>query len=87
MSTAHQATHDLLPADHRQFLEDKIASLDPIRMEHVIIGTVAPLQLNADRLFKEGISPFLLGIQRDREIEGVSGPATPASAKRKQSAK
>ncbi|MBK6297451.1 MAG: TetR/AcrR family transcriptional regulator [Sphingomonadales bacterium] len=87
ISTAHQATHDLLPADHRQFLEDKLASLDPRRTQNIVYGKVGPLQLNADSLFKEGISMFLLGIRRDREIEGVAGPATPASAKRKRSAK
>lgn len=87
ISTAHQATHDLLPADHRQFLEDKLASLDPRRTENIVYGKVGPLQLNAGSLFKEGMSMFLLGIQRDREIEGVSVPAKGASAKPKRSKK
>ncbi len=78
MSTAHQASHALLPADHRQFLEDKIANLDLDRTQNIVYGKVGPFQLNADRLFKEGLSMFLLGIQRDREIEGVSGSAKPA---------
>ena len=87
MSTANQATHDLLPVDHHQFLEDKLASLDPARTQNIAYGKVGPLQLDAKSLFKEGISLFLLGIQRDREIEGVSAPAKSASTKRKQSAK
>ncbi|MBL0115919.1 MAG: hypothetical protein IPP45_11265 [Sphingomonadales bacterium] len=53
INTAHQATHDLLPADHRQFLEDKLASLDPRRTQNIVYGKVGPLQLNADSLFKE----------------------------------
>nr|WP_321361537.1 hypothetical protein [uncultured Hyphomonas sp.] len=82
ISTAHLASHALLPADHRQFLEDKLASLDPRRTENIIFGKVAPLELNAESLFKEGISLFLLGIQRDREIEGVSAPAKPQNPKK-----
>ena len=72
MSTANQATHDLMPADHNQFYEEKLAALDPVKMEHIIFGKVAPLQLDADSLFNEGMSLFILGINRDREIEGVS---------------
>jgi hypothetical protein len=77
----------LSPADRRQFLEDKLASLDPRRTENIVYGKVGPLQLNADSLFKEGISLSLLGLQRDREIEGVSDRANPAAVKRKRSAK
>jgi len=84
VSSAQEATHDLLPAGHRQFLEDKLASLDPSRTENIVYGKIAPLQLNGDSLFKEGISLFLLGIERDRKIEGVSDAAKPASAKRKR---
>lgn len=87
ISTAHQATHALLPADHRQFLEDKLASLDPRKTEHIVFGKVGPLQLNAEGLFTEGMSLFLLGIKRDREIEGISAPAAPVLAKRKRSTK
>jgi AcrR family transcriptional regulator len=87
ISTAHRATHDLLPSDHRQFLEDKLASLDPRRTQNIVYGKVTPLRLNADSLFEEGISLFLLGIQRDRKIEGVSGPANPTLVKLKRSAK
>jgi AcrR family transcriptional regulator len=87
MSMAHQATHELLPADHRQFLEDKLANLDPSRTENIVFGKVGPLELNADRLFEEGMSLFLLGIKRDREIEGVSVPAQSLPAKRKKSEK
>lgn len=87
ISTAHQATHDLLPADHRQFLEDKLASLDPRRTQNIVYGKVGPLQLNAGSLFTEGMSMFLLGIQRDREIEGISVPVKSASAKPKRSKK
>lgn len=83
ISTAHQATHDLLPADHRQFFEEKLAALDPVRMEHIIFGKVTPLQLNGESLFKEGISLFLLGIERDRKIEGLAGAGKLASAKSK----
>jgi len=72
MTTAHQASHALLPADHRQFLEDKLASLDPTRTENIVFGKVAPLEMSADTLFEEGMSVFLLGMHRDREIEGVS---------------
>ncbi|WP_144097531.1 TetR/AcrR family transcriptional regulator [Croceicoccus sediminis] len=79
MSTAHQATHALLPADHRQFLEDKLASLDPSRTENIVFGKVAPLQLNADRFFEEGMSLFILGIERDRQIEGAADPAKSGS--------
>lgn len=85
MSTANQATQDLLPADHKQFFEEKLASLDPVRMEHIIFGKVVPLQLGADDLFREGMALFLLGIQRDRDIEGVSNPTKSALAKRKRS--
>lgn len=85
MSTANQATHDLMPADHRQFYEEKLASLDPVRMEHIIFGKVAPLQLDAGSLFEEGMSLFLLGMKRDREIEGVVDPAKPARASHKRS--
>jgi AcrR family transcriptional regulator len=85
MSTANQATQDLLPADHKQFFEDKLASLDPVKMEHIIFGKVVPLQLGAQDLFREGMALFLLGIERDREIEGVSGSTKAARAKRKRS--
>ncbi|WP_109807169.1 TetR/AcrR family transcriptional regulator C-terminal domain-containing protein [Sphingosinithalassobacter portus] len=86
ITTAHQASHALLPADHRQFLEDKLASLDPERTQNIVFGKVAPLELNADKLFEEGMSMFLLGIERDRKIEGVSDTAKAAQAKRKTSA-
>ncbi|RYD82890.1 MAG: hypothetical protein EOP84_08760, partial [Verrucomicrobiaceae bacterium] len=59
ISTAHRATHKLLPADHRQFHEGKLASLDPVRMDNLLFGKVAPLELNAERLFKEGMAVFL----------------------------
>lgn len=87
ISTAHQATHDLLPADHRQFLEDKLASLDPRRTENIVYGKVGPLQLNADSLFKEGMSSYLLGIERDRQIEGVSDRTKRPAVEQKRSAK
>jgi len=72
ISTAHIAGHHLLPADNRQFHEEKLASLDPRLTENIVYGKVAPLQFKAASLFREGISLFLLGIQRDRLNEGVS---------------
>ena len=87
VSTAHSATHDLMPADHRQFLEDKLASLDPSRTENIVFGQVAPLELNADGMFEEGINLFMLAINRDREVEGVASAKAPASGKSKKAAK
>lgn len=81
ISTANQATHDLMPADHRQFYEEKLATLDPVRMEHIIFGKVAPLRLEGDELFNEGMSLFLLGMQRDRENEGISDGVKRRSSK------
>jgi hypothetical protein len=71
VNTAHGASHHLFPSEHRQFLESKLASLAPGKYPNIEFAKVAPLQLDGDFAFQEGIELFLLGLQRDRDVKGV----------------
>lgn len=78
-STAHRASIGIFPSEHRQFLEDKIAKFDASRTPNIIYARVSPLMLDGAIELEEGISLFMLGLERDRAKEGVSGSATARS--------
>ncbi|WP_313802461.1 TetR/AcrR family transcriptional regulator [Sphingobium sp.] len=71
ISTAHGTSQKLFPSEHRQFLEEKVAKLDQEKSANILFARVSPLHLDGALAFEEGISLFKLGLQRDREVEGV----------------
>ena len=72
ISTAHTMSHKLFPNEYRQFLEERAAKLDPQKHANMLFAKVSPLELDGNAAFEEGISLFMLGLERDRKREGVS---------------
>jgi len=70
INTAHGTARHVFPAEHRQFLEDKTASLDTDAFPNIFFARRAPLSLSGDIAFEEGTSLYLLGIRS--ELEGHS---------------
>lgn len=66
VSSAHGAVSHRYPGEHREFLEEKTANLDPERFPAIAFTRTSQVSLNAYDAFLEGCSLLLLGLQRDR---------------------
>jgi hypothetical protein len=58
INTAHGASHHIFPSEHRQFLEEKTSKLDVARYPNIHFTKRAPLSMNGDVAFEEGMSLF-----------------------------
>lgn len=78
INTAHRACHELIPKEHRRFLEERIAQLDPEKAPNIMFVNMSPILLLEGRQgFKEGIGLCLLGMEHDRRVEGVADEPVP----------
>jgi AcrR family transcriptional regulator len=62
ITTAHGAAHHIFPKEHRQFIEEKIAKLDPDKYPNIFFAGRAPVQIDGDFAFEEGCRLYMLGI-------------------------
>jgi hypothetical protein len=65
ISSAHSTVRHLFPVDHREFLEEKLAKLDPTKFPTLILTDRAPFSLGGETAFNEGMRLFMLGLQNE----------------------
>jgi len=65
ISSAHSTVRHLFPVDHREFLEEKLAKLDPLKFPTLILTNRAPFSLGGETAFNEGMRLFMLGLQNE----------------------
>lgn len=65
ITTGHSASHHLFPREHRKFLEKRLAKLDPDQFPNIIFARQGPLGIDGSVAFREGLSFFMLGLERD----------------------
>lgn len=73
-SISHGASHHIFPAEHKSFLEEKLASLDAEKYPSLIFSQGGPLSVDGELAFAEGCYLYLIGMET--ELNG-----TPISAK------
>lgn len=71
INTAHGTSHHVFPAEHKQFLEARTASLDVSEFPNIFYALHAPLKLSGETAFEEGINLYLLGIRT--EVARITG--------------
>ena len=71
ISASYKEARHLFPADHRKFLQEKLAKLDPQKFPSMILINCAPISLNAETAFWEGINLFMLGLENELEKPAV----------------
>jgi hypothetical protein len=89
ISASYKAARHLLPGEHRQFLEEKLSKLDPEKFPSMILINCAPISLNAETAFWEGINLFMLGLEHELRTPGPpdrAGAAVAQPRKRRRKA-
>ena len=62
INTAHGTSHHIFPGEHKQFLEEKTATLDAEEFPNIFLARHAPFDLDGRIAFDEGCNLFLLGL-------------------------
>ncbi len=79
ISTGHATARHIHPAEHRKFLEEKTAQLDPQKFPNIFLDRFSPLTIDGSVAFKELCRLFLLGIKTDlAAAQDLNGAATGA---------
>jgi AcrR family transcriptional regulator len=73
ITSAHSTARHLYPAEHKAFLSEKMAALDPEKYPALSFAGQAPFLVDAQVAFREGVRLFLLGLEHDPEAESGSG--------------
>ena len=76
ISTGHATAFHIHPSEHRKFLEEKTAQLDPQKFPNIFRDRFSPLTIDGSVAFNELCRLFLLGIKTDlaavRELNGAA---------------
>jgi AcrR family transcriptional regulator len=82
INTGHATARHIHPAEHRKFLEEKTAQLDPEKFPNIFQARFSPLTIDGIVAFDELCRLFLLGIKTDlaaaQDLNGGAGLAKPA---------
>jgi AcrR family transcriptional regulator len=73
-SISHGASHHIFPAEHKSFLQEKLASLDAEKYPSLLFSQGGPLAIDGELAFAEGCYLYLIGMET--ELNG-----TPTSEK------
>jgi AcrR family transcriptional regulator len=86
INTAHGTARHIFPSEHREFLEDKSAKLDPEKYPNIAFAEHGPLRIDGKLAFEEGISLYLLGMTTEaagRSVaDAIKAPPAPATRKK-----
>ena len=90
INTGHATARHIHPSEHRKFLEEKTAQLDPQKFPNIFRDRFSPLTIDGSVAFNELCRLFLLGIKTDlataREpngaLEAASRPPRRSQSKR-----
>lgn len=74
-SIANSASHHIFPSEHRAFLEEKSASLDPRQYPNLLFSKGGPLSIDGELAFEEGCYLYLLGMQTELAGKSISQQA------------
>jgi AcrR family transcriptional regulator len=64
-NAGHATARHIHPAEHRKYLDEKTAQLDPEKYPNIFFERYAPLKIDGAVAFAEGSRLFLLGIKTD----------------------
>jgi AcrR family transcriptional regulator len=75
ISSAHQTVRHLFPSEHQDFLKEKLSKLDPVKFPTMILIDCAPISLDSETAFSEGINLFMLGLKNEPRAEPAGSKA------------
>jgi AcrR family transcriptional regulator len=86
ISRANQTVRHLFPSEAQEFLKEKLAKLDPVKFPTMILIDCAPISLDSETAFAEGINLFMLGLRNEPRTAAPRAKESGSSdAKRRRS--